>query len=478
MKRGLKALLSAGVLAAITISMLAGLTRLTERKDSSYTRNEQFYRQGEDFDVLFYGTSHVLCGIYPMELWQDYGIASYNYGTNGSFMPEIYWTIVNSLDYATPKLVVIDCFRFCNDVKTNSGNPRQAHEYFDSLPMSLNKIRAAWDIFTKEDNRLEFLWNFIVYHDRWTELAENDFVPSVWLTKGGQFYTGLAQPKQFPSAGQEKLTGEPLGLRYLRKAIELCQSRGIEVLLTYLPFPANEEHQKEANRACDIAEEYGVGYIDFLHMDQLVDMRTDCLDFTEDGENGHVNVSGAWKVTDYLGEYISERYDIPDRREDPAYKDWDDDYREYMNYKVDQLARQTDVRNCLLLLWDKHMSSVLYLAPSDLWHGDSIYEDLLENIGVDVGKLHEDVPTLVVVDNVSGEAAYLAPGDEADTFFGQLTFRQTDGAYEVAVDGETELELKGSTIAAMTVDNTTGKVLNRAQFTASTSTSTSFAKAE
>lgn len=45
--------------------------------------------------------------------------------------------------------------------------------------------------------------------------------------------------------------------------IEDCQDRGIEVVLTYLPFSAAPVQQMTANYIYDIAEEYNVGYINF-----------------------------------------------------------------------------------------------------------------------------------------------------------------------------------------------------------------------
>ena len=47
-------------------------------KQIFHTFYYDFYQQEQDFDVLFLGTSHVLNAVYPMELWRDYGIVSYN----------------------------------------------------------------------------------------------------------------------------------------------------------------------------------------------------------------------------------------------------------------------------------------------------------------------------------------------------------------------------------------------------------------
>lgn len=60
--------------------------------------------------MLFMGTSHVLNAVYPMELWNDYGIVSYNFGGHGNYLPTTYCIMKNALEYTTPKLMVIDCF--------------------------------------------------------------------------------------------------------------------------------------------------------------------------------------------------------------------------------------------------------------------------------------------------------------------------------------------------------------------------------
>ncbi|MFQ9446959.1 MAG: hypothetical protein ACLR4A_06040 [Christensenellales bacterium] len=81
------------------------------------------------------------------------------------------------------------------------------------------------------------------------------------------------------------------------------------MLLVHLPYPANEQQQMDANAVAYIAEDYGLNYIDFVSMDQVADYATDCFDAHE-----HLNPSGARKVSDYLGRYITEHYDVADRR--------------------------------------------------------------------------------------------------------------------------------------------------------------------
>ena len=48
----------------------------------------------------------------------------------------------------------------------------------------------------------------------------------------------------------------------------------------------------------------------------------------------HCNASGAMKVTTYFGDYISQHYDIPDRRGDPDYSEWDRQLASYREQYV------------------------------------------------------------------------------------------------------------------------------------------------
>ena len=97
----LKRIFSIVVVLLIVMVGLYRLAVLTERKDSQF-KYKPFYQQKENFDVLFMGSSHVINGIFPMELWRDYGIVSYNFGGHANSLAISYWQMVNAFDYTTP----------------------------------------------------------------------------------------------------------------------------------------------------------------------------------------------------------------------------------------------------------------------------------------------------------------------------------------------------------------------------------------
>lgn len=297
------------VLVIINISKTA---KVVERKDSRY-KYEPFFEQEEDFDVLFLGTSHVMDGVFPMELWNDYGMVSYNLGGNGNYLPLSYWVMENALDYTSPELVVIDVFFMEEDAKIRQAE--QAHLSLDSFAVTPTKVKTILDLFDDKESeyyagRWEFLWDFGIYHDRWNTLSEEDFVKRQTKEKGAESRIAVAVPREYTIISKEqKLNKDSTGKRYLCKMIEDCQKRGIKVVLTNLPYPASEEEQMASNDAYDIAEEYGVDFIDFVQMDNVVDYQTDLYDYFS-----HLNPSGARKVTAYLGQYLCEYYNIPDQR--------------------------------------------------------------------------------------------------------------------------------------------------------------------
>ena len=139
-----------------------------------------------------------------------------------------------------------------------------------------------------------------------------------FLAKGADMRIGVAPMKDYTLIDDDKY-GEEIGVgyMYLRRIIEECRARGKAILLVHLPHLASERAQMSANTVGSIAEEYGVDYIDFVRMDSVVDYAADCYD-----SSAHLNPSGGWKVTDYIGQYLSERYGLSDCRSDPAYAHW------------------------------------------------------------------------------------------------------------------------------------------------------------
>ncbi len=450
---------------------MLGLSGVVEVK-TAYRKNHEFIRQDTQYDVLFLGTSHVLNGVFPMEMWKEYGITSYNLSGHAHRIPATYWVMMNALDYAAPKVIVVDCFWLEKDEKYEGA---MEHESFDSIPLSGNKVRAVFDLFDTMDKRVEYLWNFSTYHGRWWDLGEDDFTCGEGVEKGASLMVEVAKPRMVERVWEEGQSIDSVGVDYLKKILEECEERDIEVLLTYLPFPAGRVDQISARYTEKIAEQYGVNYINFLDLD-IVDYETDCAD-----SSSHLNVSGAGKVTDYLGRYISENYDIADHRTDQMAERWSADYERYLSYKIQIISSLESLEKCLMMLTDPNLSCCIYVdRGTGIWDSDSGYDKLVMNLvpqkelsGLQ-SAIRDDESYLLVADR-AGDNVIECVGDERlalPASFGEVNFAVDGGGRQELYIGGGEENLLASqdgiprrpAVTVVVINNLNGSVVHVGRF--------------
>lgn len=454
---------------AIIIGGLAALTNITQRKDS-VTKYTKFFENAQDYDILYLGTSHVINAFLPMELWGEYGMTAYNLGGHSNTMAINYWVLKNALDYASPKLVVLDCFDISGDTRCN--DTFFAHFSLDALPLSKNKVSAVYDIFSEPDLiplRSDFLFRFSIYHTRWEELSADDFSAGDGIENGANSRIGLAAPASFaPTDATAEVASGNVGLSYFDRILAECESRGIDVLLTYLPYPAPEERWMEANYVQTLAQERGLDYINFLKLG-VIDYNTDCYDSAS-----HLNPSGAKKVTHYLGKYIREHYDITDRRGESAYAHWSNDYQRYLGINASQPLGQNDLYIWLMLLSDSYFDCCIYIAPQSTLLADKTVRSLIFNLGkaqsgIDGSALESGSACLIVKEN--GVLKICAvPEDEplaAVTARGTFSIEQRGSETSLCLDGEDIYDAADSVDAI--VSYTAGDVTRTVGFAASES---------
>lgn len=381
-------LLESCVFVLLLCAVLSGVSVLVERKAS---RNQfgPFLDQPEQYDVLYFGDSSFVNCLFPMEIWEDYGIPGYNLSCYGNTMAVNYWVMMNALDYADPQVIVLAVNDVRKDLKV-TGSSSDVHTAFDFFPLTRTKIRAIRDLMDDplavddEGNRYvdmkwEYLFTLGKYHSRWSDLQRSDFTGMPGVQKGAAMMIGVAPMEDYNLIDRDRYAEEQgAGYMYLRRMIQECQARGKEILLVHLPYPASENAQMGANTVNSIAEEYGVDYIDFVSMDSVVDYAVDCFD-----RRAHLNPSCGWKVTDYIGQYLSEHYDLADRRSDPEYDHWEKDLQEYAAYKRELFGTQRDLRCLLALLHDDSVNvSIAVREHADLYWDDQLLT-LLHNMARD-----------------------------------------------------------------------------------------------
>ena len=463
-------------------------SRVLEYKVSG-KRIKPFLENAESYDVVFLGNSHAIYGIYPMELWRDYGIASYNLSSFGNTMAVTYWTARLAFETAQPRLVVIDVDEIARAEKTSKSNG-DLHIALDAYPLTLTKVNAIEDLMSSPeeinddgnhyaDIRWEYYFKLAKYHSRFAELTEEDFFPEREILRGAMMMIDVADPVDYDIIDERQVWDQGgWGYEYLRMLIELCQSRGIDVLLTHVPFPASEHSQAEANAVLSMLGEYGIQMIDMVNIDGVADYQVDSYD-----QVSHLNPSGARKVTDFLGAYIVSHYDIPDHRGEAEYAVWDADYDAYVNDKLDILRDQDDLKVLLMLLHDSDFSVMISLKAGSAVYREEKLLTLLQNIGrehiyyenayyawssamqplVQLPRAAAyDVPCFVLFDRTSGDIQERAGigEDTIQTGFGAVTYHSGEDGASVLLNGECVLEAQedAQDIRIVVIDDRTGEV--------------------
>ena len=152
---------------------------------------KSFYSLDPDsLEVVLLGTSHMECGISPMDLYEDYGIVSFNLGTSCQPVEVTRFFTSQIFKRQHPKVLALDVSTlFIDSTEESTYHDTALSCVLDNVPLSLDKIRLAYeyqkDKDASSDKRktgeihkdyfISSLIPIIKYHDRWEELSETDF---------------------------------------------------------------------------------------------------------------------------------------------------------------------------------------------------------------------------------------------------------------------------------------------------------------
>ena len=255
-------------------------------------------------DVLVAGDSESYTSVSPMDLWDRAGIAAYDCGQPGQRIQETYYILKTAFRTQSPKLVLFET----NTMFRDPG-------FLKNVQLSLTEPLA-------------YHFPVIKYHNAWKALFDGPGGPK-------KSYKGFEiRDKVVSYEGDEEYMKEtkdkaqiPEVVRiYMEKIKRLCEKNGADLLLVSAPSPKNYNYKKH-NSLEEYARENDLPYVD-LNMkfrDIGIDWKQDSYD-----RGDHLNISGARKVTAYIGQYLADNYDLPDRRNDDGWREWDDLAKEYL----------------------------------------------------------------------------------------------------------------------------------------------------
>ena len=314
-----------------------------------------FYEEPENsLDAVYIGASNVFSFWAAPVAWKHYGITVYPFaGANFGSVATKY--LISEARKTQPNALYIV------GISANSFNleamPDSAVHYIaDYMPASVNKLQLVQKLLDLKEldwsNRIEYYFPLVRYHSRWSELEEGDFLNEFTHLKGGDTSPSRLS-KVIDASENYHITEEREALsnfqkEYVEDLFQYCESEQVNVLFVISNMiVVNESRLAQLNTFCDLCEEHGFPVLDLTkRMDEIG------LDLTRDyGDLAHVNIHGMMKSTDYLSQYLIENYGFEDKRDDPAYSDWDEAYDEYVpvmsRYSLDFEYTNADRDYCL-----------------------------------------------------------------------------------------------------------------------------------
>ncbi|HCT92871.1 MAG TPA: hypothetical protein DF613_16045 [Lachnospiraceae bacterium] len=325
----------------LVIALLLGLQRLvepkyvTEFKEGGFTA--EYYKETMGHEVLMVGDCELYENFSPVTMWQKYGITSYIRGSAQQLTWHSYYLLKEALKRETPDVVVFNVLELIYDEP-------QREEYnrvtLDRMKWSAEKVGAIRASMTEEEHMLDYIFPLLRYHSRITQLTEEDieyYAKDTQRTIAGYYMRVDVEPYEegaWPEEEPEDFTLGDNAMGYLDKIVQLCNDKGIRLLLVKAPSISPIWYDEWEEQIEDYAAENGLDYINFL---ELVDEIG--IDYEEDtyDEGLHMNLSGAEKCADYLGNFLSEEYGLADLREDAATAaDWEEKVQFYEEMKAAQ----------------------------------------------------------------------------------------------------------------------------------------------
>ena len=232
MKKRAKAWISFILALTVLLLMLGWANRVfTPKQHRSGATWGNFLQEPRDsIDVMFFGSSVAYCDVAPAAFWETSGLTAYvNAGPEQTLAITLAY-IQQSLKTQSPSVIFVECSglgfdRYQNFTKINIGQ----------MPWGKARLQATFHAAEPEAVK-GLLFPLFFYHDRWTELVEEDFqgydsdvlAGFTWLD---EYMSGDLTCKSLDITEEKwQMNIEPLMQIY-----ELCRREGIELVLFRTP---------------------------------------------------------------------------------------------------------------------------------------------------------------------------------------------------------------------------------------------------
>lgn len=279
---------------------------------------QEFYELPKNtVDVLFLGSSYAVNAFSPLQVYRDYGVTSYNLGSEAQGVIASYFWLKEALRFQQPKAVVLDIFALHLDSPPLGMPEAHLRRTMDAMKWSSVKWEAISEICYHDPSQSfnSYLFPHIRYHMRWKELSAEDLLHSneyMGLMGCGVLAKREGSEDFVPHGLLDGVEPEPpelLAKTYLDRIVELCKAEGIQLIFTSTP---NIYATDNISRAlADYAAEHSVPFYDMNEAGLYARLG---YDYPNDVcEGSHANFWGAQKITALIGDELVHTFGVSSR---------------------------------------------------------------------------------------------------------------------------------------------------------------------
>ena len=297
----------------------------TDNAEARSTIANFYNEEKNSIDVVAIGASSIYRYWNAPYIYDNYEVTSYCLGTPIQLAEAAPYLMKEASKTQDVKLFVVEVRRLFRDQIMAIDEENRLGEkglyYFsvvtDSMQYSLNRTLLIDEVIEEKGDKL--IWNIdlLKYHDNWKKISNESIeqteeiynsaseLKSALPAKAGK----LIADGQYPD--YELISGYELDEKH-KKLIDDIQNTakklGARVMFVYTPHYSNDKYysiSQSMKKYC-----YVKGY-DYLDANSLTAFEQMNLSFAGDFYNKyHVNINGSEKFSDYVMQYIMERYGL------------------------------------------------------------------------------------------------------------------------------------------------------------------------
>ncbi len=304
------------------------LTYMKKPESIDYRNITGFYAEEKNsLDMVYIGGSAAFVYWQPLKAYEEFGIASYNFGAN-TIQVELYeYMIKEVMKHQTPDLLILDARGFQYRDYDQPPTSVAYRNVLTGMPLNKNKLEFIENNVPKylNDKTYSYKHDLFLYH---TVLENRNFkdIFNVIFNKnkndlkGFYFVPKSERMKRLKFETDKETSPSWETVNILNGLLEYLNTLDTEVLFIVSPYIEKKEEKEIFNCVESIIKKAGYDFIDAndYYKEMKINYDTDFYNYN------HMNIYGSDKYTEFLSKYIKENYDLPDRRKDNNYSEWNE----------------------------------------------------------------------------------------------------------------------------------------------------------